>query len=398
MAGKWRFNCLNWDGNGVKYCPEVQGSKPVVQFNQGDAKQRCTYDTIPRQAIFDTTLDKYFEPADVEAMKKAYCDIAENVTTSECKDYLDTNYDSKYVYACLGLLNGQQAPALHVYPWADDAGCKSAIIAYYKSGGFGGQTVAAGQIDAYCKDKTVSGDTNKTKGFFDPACSCVNMLDTDLSTKCAEFTTACNQVINAKQNYGPGCPAGCAERMKLDKAFESASTDNFVSQVKTFFDSAGGGKYCYTEACSGGRKEILMEFKPETCDGNIQACFIQVGNQSEINNSTINASCQQDMNITDNSGCQYDAFVYGNCVDNVQLGTRNVTHTPTGKTCTDTTTTKVCGTKPNPNRPSDPSDPSHNKPDNRPPPMVNETIKPILIGLGVVLLIIFGILIFLALS
>jgi hypothetical protein len=56
LSGKYRYNCLSWDQGGKDYCPHVPGANIQVQFNGGQAKQKCTYDMIPREIIFNDCL------------------------------------------------------------------------------------------------------------------------------------------------------------------------------------------------------------------------------------------------------------------------------------------------------------------------------------------------------
>jgi hypothetical protein len=339
-------DCIQWDNGGIPYCPAAQGANISVQYNSHELPQKCTYDKLPRTELFSGNYDKYFDASELERAKDNYCGTWQNITTPECEVRLKTKgvYQQTVVRACLEMLDGQNHVA-HKYPLLSETingvSCRDAIIDNFKvDPSFASTIVSSGRIAEYCNDANVDGDTAQVKGTFDPDCSCVNMLKPALN--CGIYANACQDVIDAGQFYGPGCPAGCAEKIKRDKMLNPATPSDFVAQVKNFFDNSVGGPYCFSEACAAGHKPAYMESIQAACDMNIQACFIEAEN-STLDQSSMSLSCQQSMNIQDNTGCEYSSWNWTPCVNNSKTGTRSVTHKPTGKDCDDIATTAVCG-------------------------------------------------------
>jgi hypothetical protein len=339
-------DCIQWDNNGIPYCPSAQGATISVQYHQNELPQQCTYDKLPRTQLFNGYYDRYFDDDEIERAKDNYCGVWQNITTPECEERLTEQgiYKQTVVRACLEMLDDQNHVA-HNYPLLSETingvSCRDAIIDNFKvDPSFASAIVSTGRIAEYCNDTNVAGDTAQVKGTFDPDCSCVNILNQNLD--CTPYTTQCQAVIDSGKFYGPGCPAGCAEKMKRDAMLNPATPDDFIAQVKNFFDSSVGGPYCFSEACGGGHKPAYMETVQATCDMNINACFINA-EKSTLDQSTMTLSCQESMNIKDNSGCEYSSWDWTPCVKNSRTGTRTATHIPTGKSCDDIATTEVCG-------------------------------------------------------
>jgi hypothetical protein len=337
-------DCIQWDNNGIPYCPEAPGATISVNYHEHELQQQCTYDKLPRDKLFTGYYDKYFDNTVLETAKDDYCSQWQNIGDSECIKRLENKkiYKQQVVDVCLENVPGQTHVA-HQWPLMEEVigttSCKNAIITSVKNLPNAAIT-ASGRITEYCNDSQVAGDTLKVKGIFDPACSCVNMLNPNLD--CTPYSAACQPGVAAGIFDVPGCPAGCVEKIKRDQMFSTAATDPFVAQVKNFFDTSVGGPYCFSQSCQAGNKDVFLTSTYSGCNMNIQACFINaVGNK--LDNSSITPSCQMDMNITDTTECEYSSWEWSPCVNNSQTGTRKMTHQPSGQICDKLATTQYCG-------------------------------------------------------
>jgi hypothetical protein len=338
-------DCIQWDNGGVPYCPLAEGANISVEYVSDQFQQKCTYDQLPSDRLFTNYYDSYFQSSVIDGARTQYCNDWHNIDTPECIARLtvEGTYTEKVLEACLELANDQEHVA-HQWPMMEEningLNCKDAIIIATKTQNPITTTVGSGRINEYCRDTQVVGDVAQVKGAFDPACSCVNMLNT--SQDCAPYHNACRQSLDAGRMDGPGCPAACAEKMRLADMFSTANTDTFVSQVKHYFDTQFAGPYCYTNSCAGGNKNVFMETIQAGCNMNVQLCLVDA-EKSVLNDSTITATCKEDMGIQDTSGCVYSEWAWTPCVSNNKTGTRTVIHQPIGQLCDNLATVSVCG-------------------------------------------------------
>ena len=357
-----RFNeVVAW---GSQYCPDLGGDVSAEGHGENDdppRKVRCTYSDIREINLFRNSAEAIFAQDVLNKARQDYCYISSNLDNPDCIDLLtkDGTYQRRKIEACLELAP-DQTHVSNVYPWADDDACLTAILENINTGTFTDITIQSEPIDLYCSDARVKGDTNQTKGFFDPICSCINRLN---YVDCEPFTAACTALLNAnpKQYYGSGCPAGCAEQLDIQNNLDTS--DPFQAQVLNFLQKDLGGPYCYTEACSAGRARKLMQEQLKPCSGNIQLCLIDAENNN-FDNSSFTASCKQEMNIADTSGCEYGEWgPWGKCdtTTDMKARVRTVNNTPAGQTCSDTTDKQPCTINPPEPTPPPIEPPSTNK-------------------------------------